>query len=71
MQSIAQPVVPAAICRLDVILNKRIADAATEREQIHWWQVKLTIKRRLATLPDDQIDDEANEAISSLLEIAQ
>jgi hypothetical protein len=54
-----------------VILNERIADAATDREQIHWWQVKLTIKRRLADLPDDQIDDEALEAISSLREIAQ
>jgi hypothetical protein len=67
MPRIAQPApVPAAIRRLDVILNARVGNAASESEQTDWLRLKMRIKRELVALPDAEIAAAADAVLRRL-----
>ena len=54
---------------LDAILNARVEDAEADGAVDYWIRVKMKVKRRLAGLPDDQIDGEAIATIATFPEM--
>ena len=59
-----------AIRRLDRILNYRLLAAADDAEAQRWWQVKVSIKRRLERVADADIDRAAADLLRALREVA-
>lgn len=58
--------VPASVCALDALINRRIVEARTDAAVDRWLTTKGQIKRRLAALPEAVLDREAVDALQRL-----
>ena len=58
--------IPSSVRALDRILNRRVADASTDADQLAALRLKTQLKRRIVALDDDEIDAAAARLLQQL-----
>jgi len=58
--------IPSSVRALDRVLNRRVADASTDADQLAALRLKTQLKRRIVALDDDEIDAAAARLLQQL-----